>query len=140
MRRHANRQPPGLARPFCQRAFCHLRHPLIGSGDDDLRFGVQVSNVGSGAFNQRFHLRQGQAHDGRQAVAVRVRLFHQITAQRHQPQRVRKIQRARDNRRRISADGKPADDIRRHAATLELARPGHAGNQQRKLNRAGVSE
>jgi len=138
VRRYTHRQPLSLARAFCQGALRHLRHAVIGSGNHDLRFGVQVSNIGSCPLKQVFHLGQGQPHNRRQAVAVRVCLLHQIAAQRHQLQRVRKVQRTGDNRRRISANGQPADDIRRHAATFQLARPRHAGNQQRKLNRTGV--
>ena len=128
MRRHADRQPFGLARPFRQRARRRLRHPFIGSGNHDLRFGIQVGNVGPGALDKVFHLRQSEPHNCRQAVAVRIRLLHQIATQRHQLQRIREVQRACDDRRRISADGQPADDIRRHAAPFQLARPGHACN------------
>jgi len=126
VRRYAYRQPFGLVRALRQRAFGYLRHAVIGSGNHDLRFGVQVSDIGSCPLNQVFHLGQGQPHYRRQAVAVGIRLLHQIAAQRHQLQRVRKVQHTGDNRRRISANGQTADNIRRHAATFQLARPGHA--------------
>ena len=47
-----------LLAPF-RGAFCHLRHPFIGSGNDDLRFGIQVSNIRSATLDKLFHLRQG---------------------------------------------------------------------------------
>ncbi len=129
MRRHADRQSFGFVRPFRQRTLGDLRHAVIGTGDHNLRFGVQVGDIGAGTFDKLFHLRQGQAHNRRQAIAVRIGLLHQVATQRDQPKRVGEVQRARNNRRRVCANGQPADDIRRHAASLKLARPGDTGYQ-----------
>ncbi|MNY27137.1 hypothetical protein D3C86_1610300 [compost metagenome] len=85
MRRHAHRQLMGFIRPLLQRAFCHLRHSLIGTGNHNLRFRIQVGDITARVEDQTLDLRQVQTHDSRQAVAVRIRLFHQITAQCHQP-------------------------------------------------------
>ena len=117
-----------LISPFCQRAFRHLRHPLIGAGDHNLRFRVQIGDIRSGAFQQRFNLRQGQPHYRGQAITVRIGLLHEIATQRDQLQRVGKFQRSGNDRGRIRANRQTADDIRCHAALFKLTRPGNTGN------------
>jgi len=59
VRRDAYRQTAGFIGPFRQRAHRHFRHAVIGTGDHNLRLGIQVGNIGASAFHQCFDLRKG---------------------------------------------------------------------------------
>ena len=76
MRRDTDRQPLGFTGASPQRQLRHLGHCLITARNHELRFGVQVGEINLVALHQRLNPRAGQAHNRRQSVTFRIRLFH----------------------------------------------------------------
>jgi hypothetical protein len=142
MRRDADRQTLGTMRAVLPSLGGHRLERRISAGDDDLLGRIDVRNVdgtggGPDPLHDAFHVDFVEALDGGEAIAAREGRLHQLAPQMDERQGIGKGQRSTGDRRAKGADRHAGDGCGADVFGRQGAGCGHAGDQQRGLDRDG---